>query len=563
MKTLHVFLLLAMALIGSACPSCSTVEELGSRCSVEGCPQGLVCDRNDLCARPCSARSKCESGEVCNAETATCVQCVADGDCNAVEGKPYCEASSGVCTSQPLSPKKWILGPVQGSMSSGSDVLNRLNRLVAEDIPITAYHFDAENWALPDKQCLFTGGEPLLARLRELRVLALLHFWGGCRTDDDFNRVHGQLQDTLGGFYLDHLADDDLGRVTTAWVRGHLPHGEVVLKAWGNTYSGPSPFSDELLSEIGHTAYVDDLPTDFEGLREGIRRVYEKTSVVAAFNEFTAFEGTQVEEETFFRRLHWGALQLVMDNSPAAVADPWSYSPALLESYRRYAWLHAELVPYLHSYDWRRYETGEPVLRQGDPTRFSHRLGDEIFAAFVVEAGVQNLDVHLPEGEWVDARDESRLLSGVITQAVPLGREPIFFRNGAIIPLDVRRPDWGHGSTASAGSLTVLVFPRGESSFRYRDDEQQRWITLSASRGEHSLTLRASASPSLPLLWRVARWDRAPGGVSVEGNTVTVLDGPGELPQASSAQEAEGATTSRWFYDAGARALIIKLVGAR
>lgn len=552
---------LLLALTNGCVPGCSPPPPTsGGICPREGCPEGLVCDPNDICSLPCSAAEPCGEAGVCSAVSNTCVQCAVDSDCQAA--KPFCEASNGICVSRPLSPTKWILGPFHGNLEAGSLAATRIDRLVVEDIPITGFHFDGNEWALPDKNCEFVGGEDAaIARMRTLGIPALIHFWGGCDTEADFERLHAQIGDVLGGFYLDHLADDDFGRLTQQWVRQNLPErGAVVLKAWGNDYSGPQPFSDAYLAEAGHTAYIDDLPTNFEGLQEGIRRVYAKTPFVGAFNEFTAFEYETVEEETYFRRIHWGALQLVMDHSPSMPVDPWDYSTELLRSFRDHAWLHAELTPYLHSYDWRHYETGEPVLRGMNPERFSHRLGDEIFAAFVVQAGVSSLEIELPSGEWIDRWDESRVVSGTVSQPVPLGREPVFFRHGSIIPLDVRRDYLGHGSSASEGSLTVLVYPKGATTFRYRDEGKRSWITLSADEAKGPLELRYSSPPSQPVIWRVSRWPHKPAGVSVEGNSVHFVGSEGNIPEALTAAEAEGATNHRWFYDSAARVVIVKIV---
>ena len=62
-------------------------------------------------------------------------------------------------------------------------------------------------------------------------------------------------------------------------------------------------------------------------------------------------------------------------------------------------------------------------------------LGDAIYAP-IVTSSTDRMDIELPPGEWIDYWDESRVLSGRIEgHPVPLGREPIFIRQGAIIPM--------------------------------------------------------------------------------------------------------------------------------
>src|SRR4029079_9808720 len=98
--------------------------------------------------------------------------------------------------------------------------------------------------------------------------------------------------------------------------------------------------------------------------------------------------------------------------------------------------------------------------------------GNEIYLP-VVTAPTRAMDIVFPSGRWIDYWDESQAYSGAVGGfPAPLGREPVFIRDGAIIPMDVERPYTGHGTRDSAGSLTLLVYPGAatSSTFRYRAD---------------------------------------------------------------------------------------------
>jgi hypothetical protein len=337
---------------------------------------------------------------------------------------------------------------------------------------------------------------------------------------------------------------------------------EVVMKG----YQGDGLETDAGLAAYGHTAYVGDLAADFAGMRIGIERVFSKRSLLPApFNEFTGYDGQNPPtEEAYFRRLHWGAMQMVMEQDCVWDCDPWgsryaTYSPALLSAYRYYSWLHTELVPYLHSYDYQMYETGQPVFRESDATRYTTRLGDELFVAYVTEPGVNTVAVTLPAGEWIDYWNEAEVYDGLstISYPVPLGREPIFIRSGALIPMQVSRDYTGHGTPASAGSLTVLVYPSGSSSFSYRD--QGYWVTFNSSLFGTALTLSASPAPSQPVLYRIGHWTSEPVSVGVDGTTVTVNQG-GDVRRGASEDAVNGASSNAWFYDGSAQRLIVKVV---
>lgn len=479
--------------------------------------------------------------------------------------------ASVAATSRRYPPAKWVLGPIYATgcpvsayCGSGHDMASEVNadldHLSAADIPISVYHFDGPGWS--SGGCQWALGDPLVARLRSSNLRAMLHAWGGCDTAARISNAYGQLGTVFGALYLDEGNTDAFARSAFDFMRSLMPgDGEVVMKA----YQSDGLQTDEGLAAYGHTAYVGDLPADFAGLRIGIERVFSKRTLLPApFNEFTGYDGNNPPSvEAYFRRLHWGAMQLVMEQDCPWDCDPWgsryaAHSPALLSAYRYYSWLHTELVPYLHSYDYGMYETGEPVFRDSDATDYTTMLGDELFVAYVTEPGVRTVAITLPAGEWINYWNEAEAYEGpsTISYPVPLGREPIFIRGGALIPMQVSRDYTGHGTDASDGSLTVLVYPNGNSSFSYRDEGY--WVTFNSSFDGTALILSASRPPSQPVLYRIGRWTSEPVCVGVDGTAVTVNQ-DGSVARVASEDAVNRATSNAWFYDGPAQRLIVKV----
>lgn len=479
----------------------------------------------------------------------------------------------GAGASHRYPPAKWILGPIYGTgcplasycgngYDMASEVNSDLDHLSAHDIPIAAYHFDGAGWS--SGSCKWALGNALIGRLTRENLRAILHVWGGCNTTARISNANKQLGTVLGAIYLDEGSTDASAITAFDFLRSLMPtNREVVMKA----YQGDRLETDAGLAAIGHVAYVGDLTADFAGLRIGIQRVFSKRALLAApFNEFTGYDlQAAPTEEAYFRRLHWGAMQMVMEQDCVWDCDPWgsrygAYSPALLDSYRYYSWLHAELAPYLYSYDYQMYETGQPVFRDSDAGAYTTRLGDELFVAYVTEPGIDSLAVTLPAGQWINYWDDTQIHEGrsTISYPVPLGREPIFIRNGALIPMDVSRDYTGHGTRLSAGSLTVLVYPSGSSSFSYRDDGY--WVRFKSTLNGEALTLTSSPAPSRPVLYRIGRWSSEPAVVAVNGTTVAVNQSGTFAARANSEDEVNGAVSNAWFYDAFAQRLIVKVV---
>jgi hypothetical protein len=490
-----------------------------------------------------------------------------------------------------------VLGPWYGSgapafgaaacgtaMTAAEEFNCQIDNLVARDIPITIYLFDGSSWSLASSFhdsicragadcCVWGLGDAVIDRMRAVNIRAILHFWGGCHTVEHYGRAYARLGDRLMGFYLDDNSDDVEGKQVIDYLQSVMPaRSEAILKA----YSDFDGSTDEGLRANGNVCYVNDLLNpksdaavpEYLGLAEGIRRVFAKSPLLAApFNEFTSYDLNFIpDEEQYVRRLHWGAMQPVMAQAPWRNADPWlpDYSPALVTHYRYYSWLHAELVPYLYSYVYNMHEhVNEPVIREPNAQRFTAKLGEEIFAAYVTSMR-QTLDVTFPAGTWIDYWNHDLTYAGgtTATVAIPLGREPIFFRDGAIVPMRVERAYTGHGTDKSAGSLTVLVFPGRSSTFRYREHAASRWITFASEVPDagDAFSIAVSAMPRQPILYRIERQAVEPRSIGSTAFGIGLNQGT-DVPRLATEQEVEESRTNAWTYDAQAKRVIVKFFG--
>jgi alpha-D-xyloside xylohydrolase len=258
--------------------------------------------------------------------------------------------------------------------------------------------------------------------------------------------------------------------------------------------------------------------------------------------------------------MHFGCFQPVMAHTPWSNLDPWAtrYAPKVMESYHYYAWLHKELVPYFYSHAYAMHENPAlPVMRAGARAG-SFRTGDELFVA-VITSSAPTLTVDLPDGDWINYWDESLVVSGRVTSfPAPVGQEPTFIRLGSLIPMEVTGGQTGHGTAESAGALTVLVYPSGKSSFRYRDESANVWRTLQSELTGESLTLSvAPAPPGPPILYRIGRWRRRPSSLSIASGVVRVNQG-GNAAEVGSEAEVGAALRGAWYYDETAQRLIVK-----
>jgi alpha-glucosidase (family GH31 glycosyl hydrolase) len=133
--------------------------------------------------------------------------------------------------------------------------------------------------------------------------------------------------------------------------------------------------------------------------------------------------------------------------TPSNDRTPWNIAKRsddtrVLDVYRSYAKLRMHLVPYLAEQARRAVASGAPMMRAlffdylEDDAIWDHPyeylLGDELLVAPIVEPGVTERDVYLPQGGWVDlwtgdAHDGGR----VVRCEAPLERIPVHIRAGA------------------------------------------------------------------------------------------------------------------------------------
>lgn len=214
--------------------------------------------------------------------------------------------------------------------------------------------------------------------------------------------------------------------------------------------------------------------------------------------------------------------------------------------------------PFFHTYDGIAYQNNSPIFQQPNAARYSTVLGREIFVQYVTDY-MQTINVTLPAGQWINYWNEQELHAGptTIPYPVPLGREPIFIANGAIIPMQVRDGSTGHGTTASVGALTVNVFPNGHSTFSYFDSS--KWLLFDVKQTGKQVALCTSAPPTQPLIYRIARWPSPPAQVNTLDGAIGVDATWGTPLSPLGSEAAVDASGGGWFYDSARQHLIVKI----
>jgi alpha-D-xyloside xylohydrolase len=225
--------------------------------------------------------------------------------------------------------------------------------------------------------------------------------------------------------------------------------------------------------------------------------------------------------------------------------EPWHYGEEAANIVRRYAEERYRLLPYLYSYAERAPETGLPVVRplvlefQTDRAVYDIAdqlmLGENILVAPVLTEDGQ-VEVYLPDGEWVDYWNGDRYRGGrTLRLVVDLDKMPVFVRAGSIVPTSeptLHVPD----EPAESVDLRV-VLKRGEETharFGYADETTDGAVTVECDADADHAEVSFGLPPDLDRRRfgaSVENLDRVPETVSLDGEALTRVagdPGPGE-----------------------------------
>jgi len=125
--------------------------------------------------------------------------------------------------------------------------------------------------------------------------------------------------------------------------------------------------------------------------------------------------------------------------------EPWGYSKAFLDDFRKSVELKYRLMPYIYTQAKLSSEQGFPMIQTlffeytEDSTAWyiedAYMFGSDILAAPLMEEGTTARKVYLPEGRWIDyqthqsyEREKWHYIEAKVIQCI------ILVKNGCIIP---------------------------------------------------------------------------------------------------------------------------------
>ena len=249
------------------------------------------------------------------------------------------------------------------------------------------------------------------------------------------------------------------------------------------------------------------------------------------------------------------------------------YKDVMVNSIR----LRYRLMPYLYTLAYESHATGIPMNAPtvmyftDDQQTFTNNdydfmVGPNMLIAPVYEQGVDVRWVYLPAGtDWYSWHDDSKYVGGGWHEiAAPLGKTPIFVKQGAIIPTG---PAVEQVQNYQPEYLDLHVWPATNSTFTLYEDDGISWDLLTGEFGRTTIACQKQPGQAIVnLAARTGSYGISNRALYVilhdmhlgEGDSVT-LNGDTFLTDYSNDPDALYSAGQGWMYDYDKRWLHIKL----
>ena len=237
----------------------------------------------------------------------------------------------------------------------------------------------------------------------------------------------------------------------------------------------------------------------------------------------------------------------------------------VIDTFRKYARLRMNLLPYIYSEAWKSSRSGIPMMRamalefpEDDVCSrdflYQYLFGEYLLVAPIVVAERRSWQVYLPQGDWHDLwTGDSYIGPLIVDHPAPRDVIPVFVRAGACLPLNLGpRHELGEGvgnATDRYHYLTFLVYPRGQTSYEWYDGLSATICPLRCGAAPQPGRVRLELGP-IEYDHTVAVRSGPPSAVRIDGQAVERCD---------DAVRWLGAPGQAWRFDPERRLCLVRL----
>lgn len=328
--------------------------------------------------------------------------------------------------------------------------------------------------------------------------------------------------------YMDHYYRDEYTygltqnpefvTVSRAIDRGFHPEGFAPIDASPVNWVGDQEHewvTREML-EVEGTREKDIALDGVQGFTSAIENVLESAEL--GYNiigsDIAGFSGKTIPPRLYIRWSQFATFCGLFLNGGHGERRLWNRTSDEMNIIRKYSWLHTELVPYMYHYVVTAHEGGRRLQTPLNIGKYHYMFGDDFLVAPIYKDS-EVREVSLPEGEWRYFFDDNKVLRGPNTfeREFSLDEFPVYIKEGAIIPMDVKRAYTELGDSTSNGFTTILIYPnewndftyfkpdtREETNISYKRVDKELRVHLEGEKIAHILRIHSNRAPKEVLL---------------------------------------------------------------
>ena len=329
--------------------------------------------------------------------------------------------------------------------------------------------------------------------------------------------------------YMDHYYRDEYQHGLTqnpefvtlsrAIDRGYHPEGFAPIDAAPVTWVGDQRHSWK--SEGDGSDTVDIAMDGIEGIEMAMENIIKSAKVGYSIigSDVAGFSGSTIPPRLYIRWAQFSTFCGLFLNGGHGERALWKRSSQELEIIRKFSWLHTELIPYMYSYVVEAHNGGT-LLQRPVKGKYHYLFGDNFLVAPIYKDELVN-EVTLPKGKWRYFFNDTEITEGPETfkKEFPLEEFPVYIRDGAIVPMDIKRSYTEIGDESSDGFLTYLIYPAGESSFTVHHPDLSGSTTIQVTDSEEkiSITLNGIQKPHILNI----HFDKIPRKIELDGRQLS------------------------------------------
>lgn len=280
------------------------------------------------------------------------------------------------------------------------------------------------------------------------------------------------------------------------------------------------------IAGLGVSTWSGDVPATWKGLRDQLPLGLSASLSGLPFwgsdvGGFITRGGEQVlpDPELYLRWHQFGAFTPVYRAHGHGAREPWIFGPEWTERVKAVIARRQRLLPYVYATAYQAWAQGLPMMRPLfvlDPERSADAsaflFGDAMLVAPVTQplGEAPTMTVRLPPGGWYDAFTLERHEGGHEVQVpLTLDRFPLFYREGAIVPIDAGQGQEGLILIPGAKVTRFTVFSDDGETEAYREGAGERLeVELSAT----GVTFRGAARERAVRLHLPSAFGLSPAG---------------------------------------------------